>query len=225
MKTRIIKLSTIAILLFTSFESMSQDLDNKDTLRKEISVEPYFGGPNLTFQNEEDLPDLIKEMTDYSGYGIFGLNVNYFLEKDQSLGLDAFICGVQTAGTFYVSDTTNELASFQYNVNRIRIQLRYTSYSIRPNSKFVSYKGIGFGYNAHFSFFTTRELNSASTDLENKLEDAFNNSKLKSFNSAVFPFSMRLFYGVRFQLNENIAFNTELGLGGGLFRIGVNFRY
>lgn len=208
---------------------------SQEYIKKDLNIEPYFGFPNWTSKSiaSARIVDLDYNFNNlkYKDYGVYGIKLNYFLADNKSLGLDFFIKGYQLNGEYIYDSTFNEKtnlydkhsALFTYAENRVRVHVRYNVYKNYDHSKFQTYWGFGLGYNGNFSFLTTKIPNE-DKDIKEKIQKA-NSTKIKSFNSAILPFSMRVCYGVTYHINEYIGLNSEFGIGGSTFLIGLSFRY
>jgi hypothetical protein len=212
--------SMVCFLLFCYFAN-AQKYDTLKPSFHELSVTPYYGAPSILIPTGQDVAFF--NLDKKSSYGIFGVNVNYNISKKLSIGLDLFTNGASYSGKTVLYDTVSS-TTFNYNVNRLRLQFRLTRHVVTA-SKFSQFYGFGFGFNTQFNFLRINSASDENTELKDKLKEAFSKGTIKSRNDAFLPFSMRLFYGVKYTFNDYFALQTELGLGGGLFRIGAVFRY
>ncbi len=207
--------------------------------KKDLLIEPYIGFPNWSNSSisvsllspKVKLPSVFSELN-YNDYGPLGLKSEYFLTSTKSLGIDFFLKGYQLSGA-YLSDSTlntqtqvydKKYMHFKYTVNRVRIQLRYNYHFVKKNPKFDSYIGFGVGYNGNFSFLTTKD-ESKSSSIDDKIKNGSSSGKLNSFNSSLIPFSMRICYGFHYNFTENFGLNTEVGIGGSTFLLGLSLKY
>lgn len=227
------------LIFFIVFSLLLTDSFGQSYKKNDLLLEPYVGFPNWSnsntsvslFSNRVNLPTVFSELN-YNDYGPFGLKSEYFITPIKSLGIDFFLKGYELSGS-YLSDSVlntqtqiydKKYTHFKYTVNRVRIQLRYNYHFIKKNPKFDSYVGFGAGYNGNFSFLTTKDEGQTSS-IDDKIKNGANSGKLNSFNSSLIPISMRVCYGFHYNFTENFGLNTEFGIGGSTFLLGISLKY
>jgi len=211
---KIIYLPTM-ILLLSLISSVS--VFGQAARQGNIIIDPYYGGPNFGKAFIEAVEDQNPENVNFNARSIgpAGLRVEYMLGDQIGLGIDA-IFNTRNI-TFNASDTITDgngnqeiqVNSYEYDMKRLRIQMRFNYHFDISNPDLDGYFGVGAGTNNRFR--TTFENG-------NEIEDDLSNFTLVQF-------SARVCAGMRYYFTENIGLNAEIGLGGPLVSGGLSFKF
>ena len=211
---KIIYLPTM-ILLLSLISSVS--VFGQAARQGNIIIDPYYGGPNFGKAFIEAVEDQNPENVNFNARSIgpAGLRVEYMLGDQIGLGIDA-IFNTRNI-TFNASDTITDgngnqeiqVNSYEYDMKRLRIQMRFNYHFDISNPDLDGYFGVGAGTNNRFR--TTFEN---GTEVDGELS-----------NLTVIQFSARVCVGTRYYFTENIGLNAEIGLGGPLVSGGLSFKF
>ncbi len=211
---KIIYLPTMILLvsLISSISALGQA-----TRQGNIIIDPYYGGPNFGKAFIEAVEDQNPGNVNFNARSIgpAGIRFEYMVGDRIGLGVDAIYNSRNI--TFNANDTITDgngnqeiqVSSYEYDMKRLRVQLRFNYHFDISNPDLDAYFGVGAGSNNRFR--TTFEN---GTEIDDDLS-----------NLTLIQFSARVCAGMRYYFTENIGLNAEIGLGGPLVSGGLSFKF
>jgi outer membrane protein W len=190
-------LLAITTLIFSSNKGFAQAAQQGN-----IVVNPFYGSPSIGTLLLKSIFAEGGSEADFSYVGPVGLNFEYFISDNISVGLEGSYTNI----------------SLESNVDGIQDKLLLQTTRIYPkfnfhfktSDKVDPYFSLGGGFKRSNIKYTTNDPNS-----ENDQE---------SFTPLI-PFSFRTALGLRYYVNDHIGFSGEFGFGGGsLFAGGLVFK-
>ncbi len=182
-----------------------------------IIIDPYYGGPNFgkAFIQAVEEQNPGNSNFNASAIGPAGLRIEYMLGDRIGLGVDAIYNSRNI--TFNANDTitdgngnqTIETNNYEYDMKRLRVQMRFNYHFQIDNPALDSYFGVGAGTNNRFR--TTYEN---GVEIDGELS-----------NLTLLKFSLRACLGMRYYFTDNIGLNAEIGIGGPLVSGGISVKF
>lgn len=114
---------------------------------------------------------------------------------------------VPASGTYTIEEKDTK-----YTMNRFRIQATFTRHFYHKNPLFESYLYSGVGWSRKYRKYQVGD-------------ESHNTSEAPVFDFIDFPVSIRLAYGFRFNFTQRYGLQTEVGLGGPLFTLGLSAKF
>lgn len=187
-----------------------------------IIIDPYYGFPNFgksfasNFESETSSDFKVK------GLGPLGLRAEYMVADRMGVGFDVIYnsydlqyTDVRTdsiydgnTDTWTPQTTTTEN---EYQMQRLRVHLRFNYHFDVSNPMLDAYFGVGAGTNNRYR-----------KAYENGVEI---NDETELGNFTLMPVSLRVCTGLRYYFSQNIGINAEIGLGGPLISAGISAKF
>jgi len=205
----------VLLLIFTNTFSFSQPLE-----KGSLVIDAAIGFPNLGFWKHSVFNPIHfgfgnSQNEIHKKYGQFILQGEYFLTDK---------VGIATSfnASYYVDQYNYEVSIYDGNTNQLHTQSYYSREStfryriyVGPNfhvirtDVFDSYFGFKAGIKKSSRNFTTND------------PDHYYGYNYGGFE---LPVGLRINYGMRFFINEQIAFNAEFGIGGPIVNFGLSYK-
>lgn len=187
-----------------------------------IIIDPYYGFPNFgksfasNFESETSSDFKVK------GLGPLGLRAEYMVADRMGVGFDVIYnsydlqyTDVRTdsiydgnTDTWTPQTTTTEN---EYQMQRLRVHLRFNYHFDVSNPMLDAYFGVGAGTNNRYR-----------KAYENGVEI---NDETELGNFTLMPVSLRVCTGLRYYFSQNIGINAEIGIGGPLISAGISAKF
>ena len=211
-----IKIIGIVLLIFNTW-IYSNKINAQVLFENNITIEPYYGFPNFGQAYHE----IILYETNYDSdikIGPWGVKIEYMAQENIGITLDAMHNSFESLNRrVYESfdDDGNIIYSTHYHStksDRLRVQLGINYHFETSIRNIDSYMGIALGSNHRRIKY----------DYDN---DPFYIDMNEYEMVTILPLSMRMRYGARYFLTDNIGINGEIGMGGPLISIGLTIRF
>lgn len=217
----------VFVLAFGHLASAQARPDQRVTLSANYGLVSLFLAPNFNtfyeYENTYGLDTIVSyrfvEMETMYKVKPISVRGEIPLNDRSTLGLQAMYNGYNAAGTIVdslwnpaINSYDVERSATRYNMHRIRIQAVYTRYFRIENPRWNMFFSTALGANFRIRDYRVGDQRGDFTDSG-------------IFDFPVFPISMRLAYGLRYLIHEQVGLQAEFGLGGPLISVGLNFDF
>lgn len=192
-KISIFNLFAVLLFLTGTFTSKAQALEEGN-----ISINTYYGSPSIgtmlmksIFTSDSD----IDQDLDFINIGPVGVQAEYMVTENIGIGIEGSYSNILIKYT--------EIYDYNFSLTRIRVMPRF-SYHFSSSDWFDTYLSLGMGYKHSILKFTTND------PLETDEQEDFEETAMGGI-----PLALRIGWGARFYITENLGISTELGFGGG----------
>ena len=187
-----------------------------NSLSAQITVTPYYGGPNTTSVGLLADDNYIFEVystpmdIDFSNIGPLGLTASYTLDSKIALGVDFNYTRCKTSFDYFET-STDSISGDTYNMDAqravIRAMARFDAH-FGESERFDPYLSFGIGYRTTSTSYASDRPGFVETPRE-----------------TLIPLALRLAFGANIWIIDELGVLLETGLGGGgLGRFGVTYR-
>lgn len=209
MKTIFLKVNICLATLFTNFNSIGQDEEEKP-LKNSLNL-MYSPAMNILGMNpSSSTADGNKYLSSsHNSIGVIGFHFDHQMTPRFLLGVDLFYNSTSSRGDL-VNNFSGEVKSANYTNSRLRVMTRFSRTIVTNIPNFEMYFGGGIGFNQRFRNFYVENVRQPS-------------SSSPSYFSI--PICMRMYYGMRYTIYKNFGLTGEFGLGGPLITAGLSYKF
>jgi len=210
MKEKLRKTIMLGVMMIITINCISQVTENSQQQKKEIIVDFYTAGPNVTLFLFKLASTVVASdvKLDIKGTPMVGARFGYTYEENITFGAD-FNYRSSSVGFTHVEAETMALYNYNIKYAEYRASLRAEYHMKQGNEKLDLYfpASLGIRY-INTKYKTNHPLGDFPFEVE-------------SFGL----FSTRIGVGLRYYPVHNLGINTEIGIGGGsIFQFGLSVR-